>query len=107
MSKLIRKAFSFQLKPGCEQEYERRHNPIWPELERLLKKQGAHNYSIFLDPASGRLFGYVEIEDEERWAAINGTDLAGRWGAHMSEVMQIHPDGKPVAQALREVFHLA
>ncbi len=103
---MIRKAFSFQLQPGCEKEYERRHNPIWPELEALLKKQGAHNYSIFVDSESGRLFGYIEIEDEARWAAVNETELARRWGRHMSEVMQIHPDGRPVAHALREVFHL-
>ena len=49
-------------------EYQRRHNPIWPELEKALKSHGAGNYSIFLHEKTGMLFGYVEIEDEERFS---------------------------------------
>jgi L-rhamnose mutarotase len=103
---MIRKAYVFQLKPGCAAEYTRRHNPIWANLEALLKKQGAHNYSIFHHETTGQLFAYVEIEDEARWAAIGETALARSWGEHMADVMSIQPDGKPVAAALHEVFHL-
>ena len=28
---------------GAETEYEKRHNPIWPELERVLKDYGVLN----------------------------------------------------------------
>ena len=103
---MIRKAYVFQLKPGCAAEYKRRHNPIWADLEALLKNQGAHNYSIFHHEATDQLFAYVEIEDEARWAAIGETALARRWGEHMAEVMRILPDGRPVAAILAEVFHL-
>ena len=103
---MIRKAYVFQLKPGCSAEYQRRHNPIWPELTSLLKTQGAHNYSIFHHEGTGQLFAYVEIEDEARWAAIGETTLARRWGEYMADVMAIQSDGKPVAIALGEVFHL-
>jgi len=58
---------------GNEKEYEDRHNPIWPELKAILKKHGVHNYSIFLNPETHQLFGYVEIEDESRWQAIAQT----------------------------------
>jgi len=67
---MIRKAFVMAVNAGHEQEYEHRHNPIWPELEATLKAHGAHNYSIFLHPETRQLFGYVEIEDEARWNAI-------------------------------------
>ena len=33
---MIRKAFIMSIKQGCELEYEKRHNPIWPELEATL-----------------------------------------------------------------------
>jgi len=46
---------------GAEGEYEKRHNPIWPELEKVLKDHGVSNYSIFLHPATRQLFGYAEI----------------------------------------------
>lgn len=41
-SGLIRKAFVMSVNKGDEEEYERRHRPIWQELEDTLKAQGAH-----------------------------------------------------------------
>ena len=29
-----------KLKPGCEAEYQKRHNEIWPELVKKLKDSG-------------------------------------------------------------------
>ena len=103
---MIRKAFAMTLFAGQEAEYEKRHNPIWPELEATLKEHGAHNYSIFLDSKTNTLFGYVEIEDEARWDAIAQTEVCGRWWAHMKDIMTSNPDNSPVATELREVFHI-
>ncbi len=55
---------------GHEREYERRHQPIWPELEDVLRQHGVLTYSIFLDAETNELFGYVEVESDEQWAAI-------------------------------------
>src|SRR5689334_4404660 len=104
---MIRKAFVMQVNAGQETEYERRHNPIWPELEAVLKQHGVHNYSIFLEPESRRLFGYAEIESEARWSAIAQTAACRQWWAHMRDLMPSNPDNSPKAQSLREVFHLA
>jgi L-rhamnose mutarotase len=103
---MIRKAFRMAVHPGHEGEYERRHAPIWPELAAVLTAHGVHNYSIFLDPADGSLFGYVEIEDEVRWEAIAATNVCRRWWRFMRDVMPSNPDDSPVAVPLREVFHL-
>jgi len=104
---MIRKAFVMSVNAGSEIEYERRHRPIWPELEKVLKAHGVHNYSIFLHPETRQLFGYVEIEDEARWAAIARTDVCQRWWKFMGEVMPANPDNSPVSRELKEVFHLA
>lgn len=103
---MIRKAFVMSVNRGQEAEYERRHRPIWPDLERVLQSHGVHNYSIFLHPQTNQLFGYVEVEDEARWAAIAKTDACRRWWTHMKEVMPSNPDHSPQALELREVFHL-
>jgi L-rhamnose mutarotase len=103
---MIRKAFVMSVNAGAEEEYERRHRPIWDELAAVLKAHGVHNYSIFLHPETRQLFGYAEIESEERWAAIAGTDVCQRWWKHMADVMPANPDSSPVSVALREVFHL-
>jgi len=103
---MIRKAFIMSVNPGSEAEYERRHSPIWDDLAALLKSHGVHNYSIFLDPSTNLLFGYAEIEDEERWAAIASTDVCRRWWQYMGDIMPFNPDRSPVARPAREVFHL-
>jgi len=103
---MIRKAFLMSVDPSFQEEYKKRHNPIWPELEAVLREHGAHNYSIHLNPATGDLFGYVEIEDQERWDLIAQTDVCKRWWAHMKEIMPSNPDNSPISTELREVFHL-
>lgn len=103
---MIRKAFVMQVNPDAHAEYQQRHSPIWPELEQVLKEHGAHHYSIFLDEARNLLFGYVEIESEERWNAVANTDVCQRWWQHMGDVMPSNPDNSPVSSPLREVFYL-
>ena len=103
---MIRKAFVMSVNAGSESEYERRHRPIWPELEQALKNHGVHNYSIFLHWETRQLFAYVEIEDEARWNAIAQTEICKKWWAHMKDIMSSNPDNSPVAAELREVFHL-
>ncbi len=103
---MTRKAFLMTLKPGRQDEYEKRHNPIWPELQEVLKQHGADNYSIFLDRESERLFAYVEIESEQLWQRIAETDVCRRWWSHMKDLMLTNSDDSPVAVPLDEVFHL-
>ncbi len=103
---MIRKAHIFQLHPGKRAEYQSAHNPIWPELEAVLKAHGAHNYSIFLHEASNQLFATLEIEDEARWSAVAQTPVCQKWWAAMKPLMQTNPDNSPVAQELVELFHL-
>ena len=93
--------------PGQEAEYERRHRPIWPDLERTLIEHGVVTYSIYLDPKTRDLFGYVEVEDEGRWAAIAQTEVCRRWWRHMREIMPANADDSPVARELSEVFHVS
>lgn len=103
---MIRKAFRMWVHPDRHDEYARRHDPIWRELEQTLERHGVRSYSIFLDPATSDLFAYVEIEDESRWDAIASTDVCRRWWRSMRELMPHEPDDRPAARDLREVFHI-
>ena len=102
----IRKAFIMSVNPGAEEEYEKRHNPVWPELEKVLKDHGVSNYSIFLHPETHQLFGYAEIENEEQWVSIGATEICREWWKQNVEIMPSNPDDSPVSSPLREVFHL-
>ena len=92
--------------PGREAEYAQRHQPIWSDLADVLKAHGVHNYSIFLHEETRQLFGYVEIEDEARWAAVARTEVCQRWWKRMGDIMPSNPDHSPVSRELKEVFHL-
>ena len=103
---MIRKAFRMSVHAGRQDEYARRHDPIWRELEDVLLAHGVRSYSIYLDPETSDLFAYAEVESEERWQAIARTEVCRRWWRHMRELMPSNPDDSPVARELREVFHL-
>jgi L-rhamnose mutarotase len=103
---MIRIAFRMSVHPEAQEEYARRHNPIWRELEDALLAHGVRNYSIYLDPVASDLFAYAEIESDEQWAAIASTDICRRWWRHMRDVMPSNADSSPVSRNLKEVFHL-
>ena len=101
-----RKGFVMSVNKGAEAEYEKRHNPIWPELQAVLKKHGVSNYSIFLHPETNQLFGYVEYEDEALFNRIADTPECRKWWAYMAPIMPSNRDHSPVEIPLRQVFHI-
>jgi len=103
---MIRRAFRMSIHPGHAAEYERRHQPIWPDLERTLLDHGVATYTIFADDATNDLFAYVEFESAAQWQAVAATDVCQRWWRHMSAIMPSNPDHSPIARDLREVFHI-
>ena len=70
---------------GADTECHKRHNPIWPELEKVLKDHGVSNYSIFLHTETHQLFGCAEIESEEQWALIGLTEACQGCWQHMGD----------------------
>lgn len=103
---MIRKAFLMTLKPDNQEEYERRHMPIWAELQEILKSHGVSNYSIFLNRKTDQLFAYAEVESEELWNQIAETEICQRWWAYMKDLMLTNSDNSPVAVTLDEVSHI-
>lgn len=101
-----RVAFRMQLHKGCGDEYERRHKMLWPELQALLSDSGIREYSIFLDEASGHLFGVLKVTDQNRLKELPSSPVMRKWWAYMKDIMDTHADHSPVSIPLREVFYL-
>lgn len=99
-------AFKMQLNPGCEDEYRRRHDEIWPELATLLKEAGISDYSIHLDEQTNSLFGVLWRTDDHTMDALPDTEIMQRWWAYMADIMETHDNNKPIATELKNVFHL-
>lgn len=99
-------AFTMQLKPGFAEEYKKRHDEIWPELSAALKKAGIHDYSIYLDEASGILFGVQKLEDGNTADQLPKLEIMKKWWAYMADIMETNPDHSPVVKPLKMVFHM-
>lgn len=101
-----RVAFKMRLFKGQEAEYKKRHDELWPELESLLQETGIREYSIFLDEATGDLFGVLKIDDALKLDQLPAQPIMKKWWAYMKDIMESNPDNSPVSIPLREVFYL-
>ena len=101
-----RVAFKMKLKPGCEAEYQRRHDALWPELALILQDAGISDYSIFLDAETLTLFAVQKQTDDNTASALSQHPVVRKWWEHMADLMETHPDHAPVCHDLKEVFHL-
>jgi L-rhamnose mutarotase len=101
-----RAAFKMKLNPGCEAEYKKRHDEIWPELSQILADAGVSDYSIFLDEETLTLFAAWKLADGHTAAALPDNPVVQKWWAFMADIMETHPDNSPVCIALPEVFHM-
>lgn len=101
-----RRAFKMQLTKGYEEEYKRRHDALWPELKELLRANGIHDYSIYLDESTNTLFGVMSVEDPGPLDAMREHPVMKKWWAYMRDIMDTNPDNSPVSVPLKEVFYL-
>lgn len=100
-----RYAWKARLLEGKKEEYIRRHDEIWPEMQDVLKAAGIRNYSIWL--TGNEIFGYYECEKGIAHAAKTQAEskAVGRWNEYMKDVMIMEPDPETGAQPrLRQVF---
>ncbi len=100
------KGFKMKIFDGQAEEYERRHNELWPEMKEMIHEYGGKNYTIFLDKETNVLFGYLEVESEELWAKSADTPICRKWWDYMADIMYTNEDNSPVSIDLQNVFHL-
>jgi L-rhamnose mutarotase len=101
-----RNAFKMKLKPGVVAEYKKRHDEIWPELQRELRAAGISDYSIFLDEETLTLFACQKLADSNTATSLPNHPIVRKWWDYMAPLMETNPDKSLVAKPLREVFHL-
>lgn len=101
-----RHAFKMKLKPGVAAEYKKRHDEIWPELQKELRAAGISDYSIFFDEETLTLFAVQKLSDGNTASALPNSPIVKKWWKYMAPLMEVNPDNSPVVTPLTEVFHL-
>ncbi|WP_044531408.1 L-rhamnose mutarotase [Herbaspirillum sp. B65] len=99
-------AFTMQLRAGCAEQYRARHDALWPELAALLRQAGIRDYSIFLDPDSGKLFAVLRRTSDHGMDQLQLNPLMQRWWTSMADLMETTRNYQPVTQTLIPMFHL-
>ena len=94
------------MKPGCREEYIKRHDAIWPELKEMIKNGGVSDYSIFLDEETNILFAVQKVSGEESSQDMGVHPIVAKWWDYMKDIMETNPDNSPVTIPLEEVFYM-
>jgi L-rhamnose mutarotase len=74
-----RLAFKMKLKAGFEEEYQKRHDEIWPELAQTLTDAGVHDYSIFWDRETNILFAVQKLAENHSSNTLPKTGIVRKW----------------------------
>ncbi|MEM6843084.1 MAG: L-rhamnose mutarotase [Bacteroidota bacterium] len=101
-----RVAFKMQLLPEYAEEYQKRHDAIWPELVDLLHQSGISDYHIFHDPDTHELFATYALADDQKVDQLDQEDVMKKWWAYMKDIMETHEDNSPKSKPLEEVFFM-
>jgi L-rhamnose mutarotase len=97
---------TFELRPGTEDEYKRRHDEIWPELVAAIKDSGLANFTLFR--RGTQVIGYVECEPDVATAfgKLGPTEVNQRWSAWFEDIIVSLTDEQGRLRSAEEVWHL-
>ncbi len=101
-----REAFKMFLKPGCKEEYKKRHAALWPEMKELLQKGGVYDYSIYLDEETNILFAFQKTKGDAGSQDMGDNPIVQKWWDYMADIMEVNPDNSPISIPLPEMFHM-
>jgi L-rhamnose mutarotase len=101
-----RLCFVISVVRGAEEEFDRRHAEIWPEMSTAMRAAGYSNYSLFRRDQT--VIGYAECHPsvESAAASMAAKEVAERWNASMVGLVD-YPGAGPSLVRFEEVWHLA
>lgn len=101
--------FVFKVKQEKIPEYKLHHENVWPDMLDALRRNGWHNYSLFMRD-DGLLFGYFEtpVDFQTALAGMDKEEVNLRWQEFMQSYFEALGGSRPdeAMLELEEVFHL-
>src|SRR5690349_8686791 len=98
--------FTFEIYPGKEAEYKRRHDEIWPELVTVIQDAGIKNYNLFR--RGTQIIAYAECHPDVATAfgKVGATEVNARWARWFEDVIVKLADDQGNLFRAEEVWHL-
>ena len=98
---MTRVAFKMKLHKGFEDEYKKRHDELWPEMEKAMSQRDVNMVIYLYDHL---LFVYATAPSEEDWIALDRDPVTPRWDKYMTDVLDDGEDGKTFVNTLPQMF---
>ena len=101
-----RLCFAFEIYPGKEAEYKKRHDEIWPELVEAIQQAGFRNYTLFRRGLE--IIAYVECHPDvaTAFSKIASHEANVRWAKWFEDVIVSLTDENGELFRAEEVWHL-
>ncbi len=94
-------AMTFQLKPGCYDEYKHAHDNLWPDIAASMSD---NDVSMVVYHHQGRLFLFATAPSEAHWDRSRVHPALEKWHDYMATLMITDDDGHAVVEDLDEAF---
>jgi L-rhamnose mutarotase len=101
-----RVCFSFRVAPGAEEEYDRRHRDVWPELRAALRDHGVRNYTLFRRGPTVVAYAECHPDAATAFGGVGATEVNRRWSQWFEGVVLGLTDDAGRLHTLPEVWHL-
>lgn len=101
-----RLCFTFEIRPGAQAEYKRRHDEIWPELVDAIRAAGIRNYSLFRRDTT--IIAYCECEPDVATAfgKLGESEVNARWSKWFEDIIVALTNEDGQLFTVEEVWHL-
>ena len=97
--------FTFEIYPGMEDEYKKRHDEIWPELVEAIQDAGIKNYSLFRRGTTIYAYGECHPTVATACGKVVATDVNARWAKWFEDVIVSLVDDDGNLYLGEEVWH--
>ena len=84
---------ALKLRPGAYDEYKKRHDELWPELDQVMKSYGL---SMVIYRHEDLLFVHEQAPSDESFQKMGAHPITPRWNRHMAEVLQTNERGEVI-----------
>ncbi|MEX1296928.1 MAG: L-rhamnose mutarotase [Candidatus Limnocylindrales bacterium] len=98
--------FSITLRPGTEEEYDRRHAEVWPEMVVAMHACGISNSTGFR--RGTEVFYYAECDPDPVtcYGRLEPMDVNRRWSAHFEGIVDGRLTDEGTFPFLKVVSHV-
>lgn len=92
---------ALKLRPGKYAEYKRRHDELWPEMERMMSAQGV---SMVIYRHEDWLFVHGTAPTAEHFRRTTVDPITPKWNEYMKEVLEVDDSGDLIVRVLPLAF---